>query len=123
MADSTFVFYRKLSPEQAEWLAILEELILSFDKRIFKKYTYGIPFFYGYGRICYITLAPHNSLKLGFCYGYLFSAQYKEGLAQEGRKQVWSITYNTDNPPDLSFISAVLANALQIDALLSKENK
>lgn len=84
-------FIKQQLPAQQEIIKRLRKIILATDPEIEEKLTYGNPFYYYQGRLCYIK--PRKELiDLGFCRGVDMVGDYKV-LEKKGRAEVATISY------------------------------
>ena len=92
-------FLITLPPVEHELASRLRAIILDAAPECDERLSYGVPYYYGFRRICFVWpgSVPWGGLrsrgvKLGFCYGSEFAAE-SELLEMGGRKQVATATF------------------------------
>ena len=71
----------------------LQHIILASAPQLEEKISYRIPFYYYFGRLCYLN--PHRrGVDIGFCRGFELSDE-QEMLEAKDRTEVKTITYGT----------------------------
>jgi hypothetical protein len=71
----------------------LQHIILASAPQLEEKISYCIPFYYYFGRLCYLN--PHRQgVDVGFCRGFELSDE-QELLEAKDRTEVKTITYGT----------------------------
>jgi hypothetical protein len=89
MTVDQYIFEQK--PLIRNMLTILKTWILDLGPHAEQHIKYGIPYFYFYGQLCYLTVIP-EAVSLCFAKGYALSDEDKI-LESKGRKQVKSVTF------------------------------
>ena len=108
-----------------------QEITIRLRKTVFKaapelkeKFSYGVPFYYGKKRVCFIwpSSAPYgkqnNTVQFGFCRGNLLSDERKT-LEKETRKQVYMITYSSPKQIQEKILKELIEEAMIVDDLYS----
>lgn len=110
-------------PENERKLAVkLRNIVLSIIPNAREKLSYGVPYFWGNHRICFIWPAssPYSKLEkgveFGFCSGYLLNNE--DGFLQRGgRTQVFTVTYRSVNDVKVKKLKEKLLEAVMADDL------
>jgi hypothetical protein len=113
-------YISKLPDNEKKLLIKLRKIVLETLPGVKEKFSYGVPYYFGNTRICFIWPAssPCSRLEkgvvLGFCKGYLLSNE--QGiLEQGGRTQVYTITYTSEKQIRQKVLKEILAEAMMLD--------
>jgi hypothetical protein len=102
-------------------LSRLQQLILASAPQLEEKLSYRIPFYYYFGRLCYLN--PHRQgVDIGFCRGFELSNE--QGLLEaKDRKEVKTITYRTPDVIAERPLREILQEALLLNEWHFKNKK
>ena len=109
-----FDFLRYVDGDTGKLVLSLREIILNSSKKIEERMTYGIPFYYYFGRLCYLNTTK-KGLDIAFCKGIKLSEKFEQ-IERKNRKEVATITVNS-----LSEIDKVLLRKIMMEAMLLNE--
>jgi len=94
-------------------VGFLRELILSCSPTINEEISYGLPFYYYHGRLCYIN-AHDDGVELGFCRGKEIKDPY--GLLEPtDRNDVKSVSFKSVKNINPDKVIALIYQALLIN--------
>jgi hypothetical protein len=102
-------------------LSRLQQLILASAPQLEEKLSYGIPFFYYLGRLCYLNTHRHG-VDIGFCRGFELSNE-QELLEARDRVEVKTITYQSPDAIAESPLREILQEALLLNEWHFKNKK
>ncbi|NOS86455.1 MAG: DUF1801 domain-containing protein [Ignavibacteria bacterium] len=113
--------YISALPENEKKLAAkLRDIVLSVIPNAKEKLSYGVPYFWGNQRICFIWPAssPYSKFKkgavFGFCKGYLLNNE--DGfLEQGGRTQVYTVAYGSEKEVKVKQLKDKILEAVMAD--------
>lgn len=98
----------------------LHSIILSCAPHIDAKLTYNIPFYYHFGRLCYLN--PRNDgVDMGFCRGALLSENHL--LSRTELKEVRIIQYKSFLEIKDEELQPIIFEAIILNELLKKGRK
>ena len=121
-------FIADLPPDEKLIVNVLRNLVKSASDRLTEKLSYGVPYFYGHSRICFIWPASAGAITiskgviLGFCRGHLLSNENKL-LEGRGRKEVWDVIYEDASQIDPVRIRETLMEAILLDEEIAVQKK
>jgi len=98
----------------------LHSIILSSAPQMEAKLTYNIPFYYCYGRLCYLNL-KEDGIDLGFCRGAMLSDHHL--LGRRELKEVRIIHYNSLQEINEMELMPIIFEAILINELAKKDRK
>ena len=87
---------------------------------IVENFAYKVPFYSGYGKICYFNRLK-NGIDIGFIKGFELSDQHG-ALVSGGRTQVKSLRYLTLEDFDESILRETMQEAVVLDQYNWKKN-
>lgn len=96
----------------------LHSIILSCAPQMEAKLTYHIPFYYYYGRLCYLNL-KEDGVDLGFCRGALLSDHHL--LGRKELKEVRIIHYNNLQEINVVELLPIIFEAIILNELTNKK--
>ena len=105
--------------EQQKLFQLARSIILNTSPVMREHFSYGVPFFSCYGKICYF-----NRLKVGIDIGFVRGNELSDPdcrLNADGRKQVKSIRIESLDDFDEQFLTQTIHEALVIDELHNKK--
>ncbi len=108
-----------LPEEERKIVQFLCHLIQEATPTLQEKLSYGVPYFSGKRRICFIwpssvPLGPKAGVMLGLCKGYLLSNEQRL-LQSEGRKEVYAITFHHEKEIPAPLIAEIIREAILVD--------
>lgn len=99
----------------------LRDIILQCIPGVKEKLSYGVPYYYGKKRICFIWPSSipwghvqKNGVLLGFCYGNLLDDEL-DYLEKENRKQVYMKTFLNKDEINDGLVRKYLYKAAEVD--------
>ena len=120
-------FYDGLTDMEKVIVDRLRELVLEAHPYFQEKISYGVPYYFLNTRVCFIWPAsvkpgPKAGVALGLCHGHLLSNE--QGiLEQEGRRQVYMITFHRPEDIREEPIREILQEAILVDEQFQKKGK
>ena len=121
-------FIADLPPDEKSIVTSLRSIVKGCSDRLTEKLSYGVPYYYGHSRICFIWPASAGAITiskgviLGFCRGNLLSNA--NGLLQgRGRKEVWDVIYEHPSQLDPAQIRETVNEAILLDEELASKKK
>lgn len=121
-------FIADLPADEKNIVSILRRIVKSASDRLTEKLAYGVPYFYGHSRICFIWPASAGAITisegviLGFCRGHLLSNA--NGLLEgRGRKEVWDVIYTDPSQIEPERIRETLMEAILLDEEIARQKK
>jgi hypothetical protein len=120
--DAVSLFISEQPESHRRMLLRLRQMLLAAGPHhLEERLSYNIPFYYYYGRLCYLN--PHRSgVDLGFCRGSKLSNE--QGLlGEKGRVAVRSITYRTEAEIDEPALREMVQEALLLNELQYNSGK
>jgi Domain of unknown function (DU1801) len=121
-------FLIDLPADERNMATQLCKIIRNTSDRLTEKLAYGVPYFYGKSRICFIwpaskeAITIEHGVMLGFCSGHLLSNA--NGLLQSrGRKEVWDVVYTDICQINERAIRENLNEAILLDAAIAASKK
>lgn len=121
-------FISDLPPDEKNIVSVLRRIVKSASDRLTEKLAYGVPYYYGHSRICFIWPASAGAITidkgviLGFCRGHLLS-NANGLLAGRGRKEVWDVIYENPEQIDPVTIHETLMEAILLDEEMALQKK
>ena len=119
-------FLASLPQKEREITVRLRNIVLKTAQELKEKFSYGVPFYFGKTRVCFIwpASAPFgrkdSSVEMGFCRGNLLSDEYK--ILEHGtRKQVYIITYTSTKQIQGKILKELIEEAMIVDDLYSRK--
>lgn len=121
-------FIADLPADEKNIVKALRSIIRNTGERLTEKLSYGVPYYYGHSRICFVWPASAGAITidkgviLGFCRGHLLSNA--NGLLEgRGRKEVWDVIYEHPSQIKETQIRETLVEAMLLDEEIAKSKK
>lgn len=121
-------FIADLPADEKSIVVALRKIVKNASDRLEEKLSYGVPYYYGYSRICFIWPASAGAITidkgviLGFCRGHLLSNE--NGLLEgRGRKEVWDVIYEHPSQIEPAKIHETLMEAILVDEEMAPKKK
>lgn len=121
-------FIADLPSDEKSIVVALRQIVKSASDRLEEKLSYGVPYYYGHSRICFIWPASAGAVTidkgviLGFCRGYLLS-NANGLLERRGRKEVWDVIYEHPSQIEPVKIRETLMEAILVDEEMVPKKK
>lgn len=120
-------YISELPVDEKKIVKRLRKIVLETLPGVIEKFSYGVPYYFGNSRICFIWPASsaggkiNSGVSFGFCKGYLLSNE--QGLLKRGgRTQVFTISFNDTKDIKPALLKEILAEAMMLDELHSAKN-
>ena len=111
-----FDFLRYVDKETGKLVLLLREIILNSSGKIEERMTYGVPFYYYYGRLCYLNTTK-KGLDIAFCRGIKLSEKFEQ-LERKNRKEVATITVNSAQDVDKPLLKKIMLEAMLLNEFI-----
>lgn len=123
-------FWDFLPDKEKEIVIFLREIIINTIPDCVEKLSYNVPYYKRHSNICFLWPAcitwgkvkQNNLVLLGFTKGYLMRDELNY-LEKGNRKQVFTKGFSSIKEIDIAIIKTYLFEAIEIDKLITKNNK
>lgn len=126
MKDKFEQFYSSLTETEISIVMRLKEILKPFDT-LEERISYSVLYYFQNSRVCFIWPAsikpgPKSGVQFGFCNGYLLNDPNQK-LEKENRKQVYCITFHSEDEINESDLITFIKNAIEVDHRIYKKKK